>query len=187
MKKMMILLAALAVAGIANANMLVNGDFEDPAGSGWTAWWGGNSNKYVADPVEGDNCAGVWWMDDGLFQTIAIGPGIYTVSGKFMQENLGNGRIGVIKAEIGDGVNVWWVQEVAISEIDPQGTWLSDGFVIDNSVAGATSLKMNLFMYDQNGWGSGTGIVRWDDISVIPEPASMTLLALGGLLLRRRK
>jgi hypothetical protein len=188
MKKVTILLMLFAMVGIANANMLTNGDFEDPAGSGWSQWWGGNSNKYIPDPVESDHCAGVWWMDDGLFQGITIGPGTYTVSGQLMQEALGNGRIGLIKAEIGDGVNVWWSQEIQITQNDPALTWKSGSTVIDNTVAGATYLKVNLFMWDSNGWGSGLGIVRYDNISVTPEPATMALLGLGGAaLLRRRK
>lgn len=188
MRKMALLLSLCAIAGVASANMLTNGDFEDPAGSGWSQWWGGNSNKYAPDPVEGDNCAGVWWMDDGIFQTVAIGAQAYTVSGNIMQNDLGNGRIGVIKAEVKDGAgNIWWVQEIPISQNDPAGTWLSGSMIIDNTTAGASQLTINLFMYDTLGWGSGAGVVRWDNISVVPEPATMGLLALGGLLLRRRK
>lgn len=188
MKNVMIWLSVLAAAGLANANLLTNGDFEDPAGSGWSQWWGGNSNKYAPDPIEGDHCAGVWWMDDGIFQTIAIGPAVYTVSGNIMQENLGNGRIGVIKAEIKDGAgNIWWTQEIPITENDPAGTWLSGSMTIDNSAAGASLMTINLFMWDQNGWGTGKGIVRWDNISVVPEPATLALLGLGGLLLKRRR
>jgi hypothetical protein len=149
----------------------------------------GNSNKYVADPIIADNhCAGIWWMDDGLFQSVAIGAMKYTVSGMLSQENLGNGRVGVIKAEIGDGVNIWWSQEIPISAADPALTWKSGSFVVDNTVAGASVMKINLFMWDANGWGSGAGLVRYDNIVVTPEPASMALLGLGGVaLLRRRK
>ena len=85
MKKLILFMALFAVVGIASANMLINGDFEDPAGSGWSQWWGGNSNKYVPDPVEPDNCSGVWWSDDGIFQGVAIGPGTYTVRLHFLE------------------------------------------------------------------------------------------------------
>jgi len=187
MKKISILLTIFAMVCVANANLLTNGDFEDSAGSGWSQWWGGNSNKYVDDPIEGDHCAGVWWNDDGIFQGIAIGAAKYTVSGQMMHGGLGNGRIGLIKAEVGDGVNIWWVQEIQITENSPQDTWISGSTVIDNTAAGATYLNINLFMWDTAGWGSGVGVVRYDNISVVPEPASMALLALGGLLLRRRR
>ena len=102
MKKVLVFLMALTVIGTATAGtILVNGDFEDPAGSGWTQWWGGNSNKYVADPVEGDNCAGVWWYDDGILQTVAIGPGMYEFGGKMMTTEGMVNRNGLIQAEIG--------------------------------------------------------------------------------------
>ena len=55
MKKISILLTIFAMVCVANANLLTNGDFEDYAGSGWSQWLGGNSNKYVDDPIEGDH------------------------------------------------------------------------------------------------------------------------------------
>lgn len=186
MKKIAFLIAVFAVAGIANANLLTNGDFEG-AGAGWNQWWGGNSNDDAPDPIEGDKCGGVWWSDDGIFQGIAITPGTYTVSGQLSHDNLGKNRIGVIQAEVGDGVSVWWVQQIVISASDPAGAWLSGSTVIDNTAAGATYLNINLFMIDQDGPHTGQGIVRYDNISVIPEPATMALLGLGALLLKRRK
>ena len=184
MKKVTLLLAVLAMASMASANLLTNGDFEDSAGSGWSQWWGGNSNKYAPDPVEGDNCAGVWWSDDGVYQGLAIGPGTYTVSGMLEQNDLAN-RIGVIQAEVGDGVNVWWVQLIEIGPDDPTDTWISGSTVIDNTTAGATYLNINLFMIDQD--VNPAGIVRFDNISVVPEPATMALLSLGGVWMLRRK
>lgn len=187
MKKVTVLLAVFAIAGLASADLLTNGDFEAGAGVGWSQWWGGNSGVGVPDPIEGDLCGGVWWSDDGIFQGIAIGPGTYTVSGQLSQENLGLNRIGVIQAEVGDGVNVWWVQQIVITQNDPALTWLSGSTVIDNTTAGATYLNINLFMIDQDGPHTGQGIVRYDNVSVVPEPATLSLLALGGLLLRRRR
>lgn len=190
MKKCVLLLTLLALSGMAGANLLVNGDFES-AGAGWSQWWGGNSNKDVTDPIEGDRCGGVWWSDDGIFQTISIGAEMYTVSGQMLHLSndgpLGNNRLGLIKAEVkGADGGIWWVQEIVIDQTSPTDQWITGSTVIDNRTAGASLLTINLFMYDQNGPHTGSGVVRYDNISVVPEPATMGLLALGSLLLRRR-
>jgi len=186
MKRFTLVLAVFAIVGIANAEMLINGDFEAGAGVGWSQWWGGNSEVGAPDPIEGDLCGGVWWWDDGIVQGMAIGPGTYTVSGQLSQEDLGFNRIGVIQAEVGDGVYIWWVQRIVITQSDTAGTWLSGSTVIDNTAAGATWLNINLCMIDLDGGGTGAGIVRYDNISVLPEPASLALLGLGILLLKCR-
>lgn len=190
MKRLLFLSALFAMIGIVNAELLVNGDFEAGAGVGWSQWYGGNSGVGVPDPIDGDLCGGVWWSDDGIFQGIAIGPGTYTVSGEMLMtsgEPLGNNRIAVIKAEIGDGTNIWWTQELAFDASSPTDVWTSGSFVVDNTTAGATYLNINLFMFDQDGPHTGSGIIRYDNISVVPEPASLALLGLGGLLLRRKR
>jgi len=182
------------IAGSANANLLVNGDFEDPGGSGWTQWWGGNSHKYVPDPIQADNCAGVWWFDDGMFQDVVLTPGTYTVSGDLLNFSgdgapLSGGRIGVIQAEISDGsdpLNPWWVLQIIIDESDSIDTWKSGSTIIDNTTAGATFMRVNLFLINTLG-PDGFGNCHFDNISVVPEPATMVLLGLGALMLRRRK
>ena len=195
MKKVLTLLALIAMIGVANAELLTNGDFEAGAGVGWNQWWGGNSGVGVPDPIEGDLCGGVWWSDDGIFQGIEIGADTYTVSGQISQENLFN-RIGVIVAEVGvwnpdkwapgvGGIDVWWTQQIEITPSDPTGTWLSGSTVIDNTTAGASYLNINLFLIDQG--EEPAGLARFDNISVVPEPTTLALLGLGGLLLRRKR
>ena len=162
MKKVLVFLMALTVIGTATAGtILVNGDFEDPAGSGWTQWWGGNSNKYVADPVEGDNCAGVWWYDDGILQTVAIGPGMYEFGGKMMTTEGMVNRNGLIQAEIG-GLEL----QLTIVPGDAINVWHVKSGIIDNTTLGATEITINLMM--GNIVDPGGGIVFYDDIYVGP-------------------
>ncbi len=183
MKKLLVLFAVFAMTGIASA-AIINGDFEAGA-TGWSQWWGGNSGVGIPDPIiPGNNVAGVWWSDDGVFQGMAIGPGTYTISGDLSHENLVD-RIGIIQVELGDGVNTWWVQQIAIGPSDPALTWLNGSTVVDNTTAGATYMNINLMLLDQG--AAPAGLARYDNISVIPEPATMALLGLGGLLLRRKR
>jgi hypothetical protein len=160
----------LALAGMTGAaNLIVNGDFEIVGGPGWTQWWGGNSNKYVGDPVPwyaGDHAAGVWWHDDGIFQGVTIGPGIYEFGGKLMTTQGMANRNGVIQCEVGDGVNVWWTQLLQIVPGDPINTWFSYSGVIDNTAAGATYVNLNLMMI--NTAASPAGIVFYDDVYLGP-------------------
>lgn len=151
-------------------NLLVNGDFESGT-TGWTKWWdSGNAGFPVSDPIEGDDCAGIWWSDVGIYQGIPIGPGTYTVSGKMLHLSddtpLGQNRLGIIQAEVGDGAEIAWTQRITIDQTSPHDQWLSGSIEIDNTAAGATWLNINLFTLDQDGEHTGTGSVRFDDISV---------------------
>lgn len=170
-KKVTILITALALIGSATAgNLLTNPGFEDPAGTGWTQWWGGNSNRHVTDPIDlSDYCAGVWWDDDGIFQGIDVGPGKYVFGGELSHGTLGNGRLAVIQAEIGDGVSTWWTQQIVIGQTDPLDTWLSGtgDNIIDNTAAGATHISINLLLLDPVPH-TGVGIARYDNIYLAP-------------------
>lgn len=169
----LILLSALSVVSGA-ANLVVNGDFENPTGAGWKQWWGGNSNRYVSDPLLPSNhCAGVWYSDDGVIQSITVGPGIYEFGGKLLHGALAEAplfnRRGVIQAEIGDETNIWWTQQLDITPTSPK-EWQSarsqDGYpnsmIIDNTAAGATRIALNLFLVDTG--DNPAGVVRYDNI-----------------------
>lgn len=179
MKKMTVLMTVLAAVGLANANMLTNGDFESGT-AGWAKWWNsGNAGFPVDDPLdpvplpEGNECGGVWWSDCGIVQTIPIGPGKYEFGGKMLHgavgaAPLGNNRVAFVQAEMKgpDATTVWWVQNFMIDATSPTNEWISgtgEG-VIDNTTAGASYVTLNLFALDQNGPHTGAGVVRFDNI-----------------------
>lgn len=163
MKKITILVAALAMVSAAGArNLVVNGNFEDPAGTGWTQWWGGNSNRYVTDDVEGDHCAGVWWHDDSIAQTVDIGPGLYELGGKLMTTEGMVDRNGVIRAAIENEAGTIMEVDLAIVPGDATRTWFSKSTTIDNSIMGATQITISLMM--ANTGAAPAGIVFYDDI-----------------------
>lgn len=185
MRRLTLLLSLFALAGIANANLLINPEFENPSG-GWIYWWGGHASRYVPDPVESDHCARTVSRDDGMYQELDIGPAVYTVTGSLLHYDLGNGMLGVISAELCDDWGRYISgSQIVISQNDPAGMWLTGSTVIDNTTAGAAMLRINLYMLDQN--SNGTGSVYFDNISVVPEPATLVLFGCAGLLLRRYK
>ncbi|MCE5186587.1 MAG: hypothetical protein LLF76_10725 [Planctomycetaceae bacterium] len=153
--KAAILLSYLALAcTVQAANLVINGDFEDPAKTGWNLWWGVeggkyvNGNRYIADPLDtnpadGTNyCAGVWWTDNGVNQSIPIGPGLYEFGGKIMTPNPGGllNRNGIMQCEFGEVVPYFLIPG------DAPNVWHIRSGIIDNTTAGATSVLINLLM-----------------------------------------
>lgn len=193
-KLLFLLLGAFLIAGSAEANLLINGDFESGPGTGWSPWWGGNSGiaDFGADfgDPPGNTSAGIWWLDDGFVQEVTIGPGLYTLEGDLINGHiapLGNSRRTILKAEIGLDGAMWWTQEVFLDAMAPIDIWQHLSLDIDNTAAGANWVKVVLMQWDDDGWGSGTGNSYFDNIQLTPEPTTMVLLGLGALMLRRRR
>jgi len=163
-KVSLILMVIAAVWTVWADNLIINGDFEQlPGGTGWSVWWGGNSNRYVTDPLNPANhCAGVWWHDDGIFQTIPIGQGKYEFGGKIMTTQGMVNRNGVIRASFGPSE-----VDLAIVPGDAVNTWYFKSGIIDNSsIPYATTLTLNLMM--ANTGTPPSGIVFYDDIYLGP-------------------
>ncbi len=170
-KSVLFALAVCMTAGDAKANLLHNGDFELGNNGSWTIWWSGNteigdhSADYSGTPPNND--AGIWWSDDGYAQTVPIGPATYTLSGDLLNSllaPLANSRRTILKAEIGYGGDVWWTQEVFINKDAPLNTWHNLTMHIDNTVAGASWVKVVLMQWDDYGWATGFGNSYFDNI-----------------------
>lgn len=205
-------LTALAVAMPASANLLTNGSFEDGT-NGWTTatfWspgWGTpapplesktslgtfggfggpqDGSHYLAGDVSGHANYHV-----GAYQTFATVPGqIYTVSGWYA---------GGVEASNDTG---WWEVKIAhgtTSDPDADGVVIakqerSNGQYFDfaenfSNTFTAQDTTTTLFLK----WGRAESAdwkisgAAFDNLSVVPEPATLALLALGLPMLRRRK
>lgn len=204
MKKVLVVLAVLAVAGIANANLLVpQGDLENGIGtlaSGWGTWAGGGGTvTWVASGGNGggfarvDTFAGGSWAglvaphDDfggGIpLATLGLTAGqeaTFAIDIKEFVAQTGAHGVGMKIESWGSG---GYIQnhggDMAVPAIIAGGGWNNYEFTVTLDAA-ATGVKLVPV------WGDG-GSYGFDNLSVVPEPATMALLGLGGLLLRRRK
>lgn len=163
MKKPTLLLLIGILAGAAGAalgpNLLTNGGFQAGA-TGWAKWWdSNNAGLPVMDPIEGDLCAGVWWNDCGIYQTVGpLEAGTYEVAGKLMARNGLTSQRVVLKAE-GTGAAV----ELDLRPGDPESAWQSLSTQI--TLPSSTTVTINLMLVNDLGSGpSGVGL--FDDISL---------------------
>ncbi len=159
---------------------LVNGTFVgiEP----WTmiGWAGPNSD--ISHTADGSGSAYVYMRQsegEALQQTVAVAPNSdYTLSW-FSTVDTCTSSIGVIRAYgVSEGVDV----ELNSQAFYPGGSWTSHSF--DFNTAGYDQVKIS--------YESGTNALhqyyRIDDVTLTPEPATLSLLGLGVLgLLRKRK
>jgi len=202
MKKGLIVLSAFAaIAGMTSANLLTNGDFNDPPSeetpTGWTAWawgwgWANHENKPEIS-YDGSYYAvaggGQWDGGGGFYQIVPATEGVtYTLT-------------------VLSGADAWWLPtgKMIMFFLDAEGVEI--GQVSRNTVdpavygenydiphpwesysltamtpAGTTQIKVELAC----NWPAA-GSVWFENAVLVPEPTAISLLALGGLLFRRRR
>ncbi len=193
---------ALVTATPASANLLTNGGFETAPmvddGSGVGKWqpFGGTgvglptlSAIESVMPLSGanhltlqiDNLANTF---AGVFQDAAIiGGTSVTFSGWAKDLGVDAG---------GTEIRIEWRDSVANIEISRTGNFvpaLTSAYtpwsLTDTAPAGADTARV---VYAIQSFGAGPNqLIYVDDVSVIPEPASLALLGLGGLAMLRRR
>ena len=216
MKIITFLLAVFATVGIANAVIVPNADFEGGTYTHWTGsiipnewdayWnqiegWGSpssayydsqGSNGYVVADVDGTTGGGgfavVFSIGDGLsLASIGFSPGqTVTFAADIIDLIQGGGGGGaILKMESWGGGAKLDELEVPIAGITESWANYSMNYTI---AAGTDHIK--LVVGTSTGWAAPNAVPSsygFDNITLIPEPASLALLGLGGLLLRRRR
>lgn len=203
------------VAGEASANMLAAPGFEPdegaPDASGgdvqttnvapgnpWIGYnvWTGFGYYTAATAHSGDQAGKTFSTNGGLYQLFNVNPGeVYKGSAWFLNSTEVNGGADVLSGDFFVDVRLIFkdsngtdlatiVSPTVITAASPQNTWIQLT-VQGEAPAGATQLQ---YMLKITGTAGG-GALYADDASLelIPEPASLALLGLGGLMALRRR
>jgi hypothetical protein len=180
MKKLIVLVCVIGLAAVATANFVDDGDFESGAMNWPNGWGAGSSGTFVAGAGVGGSIGGVtnaaeqYWH--GFLDVADVGgnwgTGDYTMTFQAKTDTVGTE---VFFGWNGPGYAVWAPQTALTTE------WATYTYTAPFP-AGGQAVSGDIFLYQK-----GAGTMTIDNVSLVPEPATLGLLAIGGLLLRRRK
>ena len=213
MKNVLILVAIVAMCSVAQAELLLNGDFEDGSSAPWNGWGSAGSAAYMSGgafvptyETTGGSDGGAWmelhtigagansWASSFISQTVVDGVSggdVLTVSGmaKSSTGSSLSARILFLDAagdevtyndDAGDG-SIWRNHLILDFAVGTDWTPFSQTITLD---AGTGIAQMQPLYVVANGPEHVVGV---DELSIVPEPATMALLGLGGVLIRRRR
>ena len=208
MRKFLVIVLSLALAGVSSANVLVNGDFQTGNANGWGTWGGtavtDQDNGGAALPQTGRSSAGgygdyagkAWgpwwgaWGNSGHNQVFAASAGqSWTMTGDLMMlsnDPITSNAFGVLKLVFKDagGTEIWGQDLGQVNASSIPDVWQNLSLT-GVAPAGTATVEALALFFQPN--GDGVGAMFYDNMTLTPEPATLALLGLGGLVLRRRK
>jgi hypothetical protein len=221
MRRLLVVFTLLALFAVpsAQANLLINGDFQTGDETGWTRWrapWGSGENWAVDDCECGGCCvppsghlsfAGGGQGSFGWFQRIPVVESeIYTICGSWCGDVGGAGWAEVMFFSCTAGqsdddiiarIDTGNASDIAVKKdswgMNPPTAWACEGIELSPHPDGpgmsihATCAEIVVALKLGNVAGDNPWVC-YDMLQVVPEPATVALLGLGGLgLLRRRR
>jgi len=188
MKKLVIALSVVLACSVSQAQLL-NGDFEAGVGlnaDNWTKYGAANREGW-ANHGGGQGMALEWWAGagGGFYQDVAATAGAtYTLSAWYLDD-----AAAVVTSLYTTKIE-WYDSLATLISISSQNvsplvnnTWQQLSLV-DTAPVGAVTARV---VFDAAGMVGGETL-KIDDVALaVPEPSALTLLGLGGLLLRRKK
>ena len=194
-----VLISVLLFGVSADANLLINGDFEDgdigQVGSveipGWSNWGDAGWHNSDAGATIDSKAMKFWWDSVGLWQDFSATAGqTYAYSVQVMDwsgDTSANNWDLQIEAEFYDAESQQLTSVVLgyfDSGVELDDTWVQIG---DSVVAPAETAYGRVVIRAVDWQENISGSVYFDNVSVVPEPATLTLFCIGGLFFRRSR
>ena len=180
---MMEVCVSIVLCGAVQANLLLSPSFEDVC-EGW-AWYGDAGREPWANHTGAYGTALYGWnagVSGGSYQDVAVTAGTeYTLSAWYLDDQAV--VTGLFTA------NIEWFDGTTLLDTTTQvlTTLVSDVWS-QQSFSGTAPVDCDIarVVFQSTDTVSGETL-KIDDVSFVPEPATMLIFGLGGLLLRSRK
>ena len=193
-KKFVALVLVSVMTSVAGANLIQNGDFDDgQTGWGHQSAWG---NHYYTDGPDTITAMGGWgngvdWTNTSIWQNTGAvfqANTVYTMD-VVWRDPSSSSKLDNIQLVLQDTTSGGSWVDVAIDTVSSplQDTWIQSTLTFDtasNPAVVGQGIGVSVRLSSPTG-----GWLHVDSVTLIPEPATMSLLVLGalGMLITKRK